>query len=297
MKLEIRDAAKKVFIDGVERISSTDNAITAAGKAAIRYYNSDWGFGTTGKAIDNFVATNTNGSPGPSQTITFGANETTKQITVLVNGDTTYETDEAFTVHLSNASERDDQRCGWHGDDLNDDAAPSFAIDDVTHSEGDAGTTSYVFTVTKTGSTALSASVDYPDSGWNSGGAETTIRRNSGTTLNFAANRDDQDRSRSWSTATRPMRRTKHSRSTLSNASGATISDADGTGTITNDDAAPSFAIDDVIAQRRRCRDDLVRLHGDQDWQHGTECIGGLTRQWMEQRVAPDDYTAIAARR
>ena len=44
---------------------------------------------------------------------------------------------------------------------MNDDAAPSFAIDDVTHNEGDSGTTAYVFTVTKTGSTALSASVDY----------------------------------------------------------------------------------------------------------------------------------------
>ena len=58
VKLEIRDATKKVFIDGVERISSSDNTITAAGKAAIRYFNSDWGFGTTGKAIDNFLATN-----------------------------------------------------------------------------------------------------------------------------------------------------------------------------------------------------------------------------------------------
>ena len=32
-------------------------------------------------------------------TLNFAANETTKQVTVLVNGDTTFETDEAFTVH------------------------------------------------------------------------------------------------------------------------------------------------------------------------------------------------------
>lgn len=36
LKLQIRDAAKKVFLDGVERISSTDNAITGAGKVALR---------------------------------------------------------------------------------------------------------------------------------------------------------------------------------------------------------------------------------------------------------------------
>ena len=44
---------------------------------------------------------------------------------------------------------------------LNDDAQPSFAIDDVTHNEGDRGTTSYLFTITKTGSTALDSSVDF----------------------------------------------------------------------------------------------------------------------------------------
>lgn len=32
IKLQIRDAAKKVFINGIERISSTDNTITAAGR-------------------------------------------------------------------------------------------------------------------------------------------------------------------------------------------------------------------------------------------------------------------------
>jgi hypothetical protein len=68
LKLEIRDDAKKVFIDGVERISSSDNTITDAGKAAIRYFNSDWGFGTTGKAIDNFLATNITISPTATPT-------------------------------------------------------------------------------------------------------------------------------------------------------------------------------------------------------------------------------------
>jgi hypothetical protein len=35
LQLQIRDAAKKLFIDGVERISTADNAITAAGKVAM----------------------------------------------------------------------------------------------------------------------------------------------------------------------------------------------------------------------------------------------------------------------
>lgn len=52
-KLEIRDATKKTFVNGVERISSTDNAITAAGKAGIRTRNvlqSD----SAGMHVDNF---------------------------------------------------------------------------------------------------------------------------------------------------------------------------------------------------------------------------------------------------
>jgi hypothetical protein len=51
----------------------------------------------TATVADNDYQTN-NG------TLNFAANETSKQITVLVNGDTTNETDETFTVHLSNAS-------------------------------------------------------------------------------------------------------------------------------------------------------------------------------------------------
>lgn len=58
LKLQIRDATKKAFVAGVEIISSADNSITGVGKAGIRTQNSDWGFGSTGKTMDNFTATN-----------------------------------------------------------------------------------------------------------------------------------------------------------------------------------------------------------------------------------------------
>ena len=47
--------------------------------------------------------------------VVFLPADTTKQFTVLVNGDTMVEANEAFTVHLSNVSGRDDQRRGRHG--------------------------------------------------------------------------------------------------------------------------------------------------------------------------------------
>lgn len=59
LKLEIRDAAKKVYIDSVERISSADNAITADGRAGMT-----GGFNitnSTGLHVDNFVATDLSG--------------------------------------------------------------------------------------------------------------------------------------------------------------------------------------------------------------------------------------------
>ena len=63
---------------------------------------------------------------------------------MLVNGDTIFEADEAFTVHLSGASNATISDANGTGTIVNDDAQPSFVIDDVSHSEGNSGTTSYV---------------------------------------------------------------------------------------------------------------------------------------------------------
>src|SRR5204863_9553605 len=118
-------------------------------------------------------------------TVTFAANETTKTITVLVNGDTTFEIDEGFTVHLSNASGATISDADGTGTIVNDDNVPSFSIDDVSHNEGNTGTTSYVFTVTKTGSTGLSSSVELQTGGGTAAVADNDYQANSGT-LNLA---------------------------------------------------------------------------------------------------------------
>ena len=139
--------------------------------------------GTATVADSDYQATN--------GTLTFAANETTKQITVLVNGDTTFEPDEAFTVHLSNASGATISDADGTGTIVNDDAAPSFAIDDVTHNEGNSGTTAYVFTVTKTGTTALSASVDFQTVDGTATVADNDYQANNGDT-HLCGERDDQ---------------------------------------------------------------------------------------------------------
>src|SRR5205085_744605 len=112
-----------------------------------------------------------------------------------------------------------------------------FTIDDVTHLEGNAGTTMYVFTVTKTGS-AGSSSVNFTTVDGTATTANNDYQSNSGT-LNFAA-----------ADTTMPITVlvngdmmpepdetfTVH----LSGAVNASISDGDGTGTIQNDDGPPA---------------------------------------------------------
>jgi hypothetical protein len=71
VRLEIRNAAKKLFVDGVQRASSTDNAITQVGRTGIR---SGPGVttATTGYHLDNFSvdppSADTNITSGPSGT-------------------------------------------------------------------------------------------------------------------------------------------------------------------------------------------------------------------------------------
>ena len=149
---------------------------------------------------------------------------------MLVNGDTTFETDEAFTVHLSNPSSATISDADGTGTIVNDDAAPTFSIDDVSHNEGNSGTTSYVFTVTKTGGTALSASVDFQTVDGTATVADNDYQASNGT-LTFAANETTKQVTvlvNGDTTFEADEAFTVH----LSNASGATISDADGTGAI-----------------------------------------------------------------
>jgi uncharacterized delta-60 repeat protein len=58
IKLEIRDASKKVYVDGTERISSSDNTLTGAGTWGLFFgnYNGTGGNCRTTWDLDNFLA-------------------------------------------------------------------------------------------------------------------------------------------------------------------------------------------------------------------------------------------------
>ena len=72
-------------------------------------------------------------------TLTFSPGQTTKKVTVNVNGDSLDEDDEAFHVDLSSAVNA--TIIGGHGTGtiVDDDPSVSAAIDDVTVTEGNVG--------------------------------------------------------------------------------------------------------------------------------------------------------------
>jgi len=103
-----------------------------------------------------------------SGTLTFTAGQTSKTITVQVNGDTDVESDETFFVDLSDLSLGADAVEDGRGRGTidNDDEAdpgdePSLSIDDVAELEGHEGKKPFVFTVTRAGDTSGSSSVRF----------------------------------------------------------------------------------------------------------------------------------------
>jgi uncharacterized repeat protein (TIGR01451 family) len=108
--------------------------------------------GPGGVTFDIATADGTATQPGDytlksltSQTIPAGSS--TYSFTVLVNGDTTPETNETFFVNVTNvtgATVTDGQGLGTI---QNDDAAPNLTINDVTQNELNAGTSNFSFTV------------------------------------------------------------------------------------------------------------------------------------------------------
>ena len=112
---------------------------------------------------------------------------------------------------------------------------PAFSIDSVTHNEGNGGAaTSFVFTVTKTGSTTLDTAVEFITQDGTATLANNDYQSNAGT-LTFAPAISTMQITVlvNGDTTVEPDETfTVH----LSNAVNATISNADGTGTILNDD-------------------------------------------------------------
>ncbi|NER20064.1 MAG: DUF4347 domain-containing protein [Symploca sp. SIO1C2] len=186
----------------------------------------------TAVAPDDFTANN--------GTLTIAAGQTTGTITVDIIDDAINETDETFTVDLTNATNAVIADAQGIGTITDNDGPPNLSIDDVTVDEG-AGTAT--FTVTLDAATTQDVTVDFattagtavaPDDFTATNGTLTIAAgQTTGTiTVNIADDAiDELDETFTLD---------------LSNATNAVIADAQGIGTITDNDAAPNISIDDV---------------------------------------------------
>jgi CSLREA domain-containing protein len=179
-----------------------------------------------------------------STSLVFAPFETSKQVTVQVNGDTAYEAAETFTVELSGAVNALVSDASGLGTITNDDTQPTFSIDDVTHAEGNTGTTDYTFTVSLSAASGLPASIEYNTANGTATAASGDYQAVSATALNFAIGETSKTLTinvNGDTTYEADESFTVH----IGNASGATILDSDGAAVITNDDAAPGLSIGD----------------------------------------------------
>ncbi|MBK9087804.1 MAG: hypothetical protein IPL90_01620 [Holophagales bacterium] len=180
--------------------------------------------------------------------VTFTPGVTSQPVVVLVNGDTTEEPDQNFFVNLSGPLNATILDGAGEGTIQNDDApSPTFSVGDVTQSEGNAGTTTYAFTVNLTPPSASPETV-------------------TATTANGTATTADGDYDAKVQVLSFPAGVTAQTFSVTVNGdtkrepdetfavalslnSGTTIlAPGAGTGTIQNDDPVPSITIDDVSA-------------------------------------------------
>ena len=95
-----------------------------------------------------------------SGTLTFTPGQTSKTVTVQVKGDTQKEANETFTVKLSNPTGATLADAVGLGTILNDDG-PVLKINDVSKAEGNSGTTAYTFTVTLSPASTGTVTVKY----------------------------------------------------------------------------------------------------------------------------------------
>lgn len=168
-----------------------------------------------------------------SGTLTFKPNETSKSITVQVKGDTLNETDETFTVNLSNAANAMLARAQGTGTILNDDPLPTLSINDVTVAEGNSGTTTATFTVTLSAASGRAVTVAFATAD-GTAQASSDYQATSGT-LSFAPGETSKliNVLINGDTTVEPNETFNVN---LSNAVNATIADNQGVGTILNDD-------------------------------------------------------------
>jgi hypothetical protein len=185
----------------------------------------------TATAGSDYVALNLSG-----QTIAAGA--TSKTVAVTINGDTTTEGNETFTVNLSSvtgATLGDGQATGTISNDDGGGGSPTLSISDVTIAEGNSLSRQAVFTLTLSAPAATAVTYNIATAnGTATAGVDYTAKSLTGQSIAAGAT------SKTFSVAVKGDTVAEPNETFTVNVSGvvgATLSDGQGVGTISNDDA------------------------------------------------------------
>ncbi|HEX2832628.1 MAG TPA: Calx-beta domain-containing protein [Thermoanaerobaculia bacterium] len=228
-------------VEGDSGTTATSFTVTLAGNAA-QTVTVDYAT-ANGTAIDGTDYAATNG------TLVFTPGITSHTISVPVVGDVLVEPDETFFLNLTNATNAtisDNQALGTI---TNDDVAPvvpDILIGDASVVEGNGGTATLMFDVTLSSATTTTVTVDYASAGGTAasgsdfGAVAGTLVFSPGSTTRTISIAVVGDVAVEGNEALTVQ---------LANATSATLLDAQGTGTIVDDDVAavvPSVSINDT---------------------------------------------------
>ena len=175
-------------------------------------------------------------------TLTFAANETSRTVAVTVLGDTLSEDDETVRLTLGNPTGASVGVAAGVGTILDDDDPPTVSLGATSAAEGDVGSTNLTWTATLSAAAGRTITVAYADTGEGTATAGTDYAAVSGT-LTFLPGAT----SATFGAPIFGDRRDEPNETVvmgLSDARGATIATANGTGTINDDDGQPTLAID-----------------------------------------------------
>lgn len=234
--VSVGDASVAEGDSGTTVLTFTVTRTTGTGAATVDWstQDPDTGTGTDARAGTDYVAA--------SGTVSFADGELTTTFTVTVNGDVTPELTEQLQVRLANATGGLVIGDGTGvGSITNDDAAPAtVSVADVAVVEGDSGTVTLTFTVTRAGGTGP-FTVDYATADGTATAGQDYTGING--TLTFA----DGEMTKTVTVTVNgdtASEATERFTLNLCNASNdAVITDGSATGTITNDDLTAIYTI------------------------------------------------------
>jgi uncharacterized repeat protein (TIGR01451 family) len=234
--------------------------------------------GTATVADSDYVARSLTGQiiPVGTQTYTFD---------VTVNGDTNIESDETFFVNVTNVSSANLADGQGQGTIQNDDSPPVLSINDVTQNEGNAGTTIFTFTVSlsapaKAGGVTFDIATEDATA---SAGSDYVARSLTSQTIPAGSSTYTFDVTVNGDTIFEP---TETFNVNVANVTGATVGDALGIGTITNDDAQPTITIADAALTEGNAGTSLMTF---------TVTLSGASQSTISVNYATADSSATVA--